>query len=70
MGRTVIKVAQFSSVTQSCPTPCDPTDSSSPGCSAHGIFEARKLEWVAISSSRRSPLDLRIRLTSPKSPAL
>ena len=35
MGRTVIKVAQFSSVTQSCPTPCDPMDCSTPGFPVH-----------------------------------
>ena len=37
------------SVAQSCPTLCDPTDSS-----VHGIFQARVLEWVAISFSRGS----------------
>ena len=34
---------------QSCPTLCDPIDSSLPGSSIHGIFQARGLEWVAIS---------------------
>ena len=33
---------------------CDPTDCSPPGSSVHGILQARILEWVAISSSRRS----------------
>ena len=37
---------------QSCPTPCDPTDGSPPGSPVHGIFQARVLEWGAISSSR------------------
>ena len=32
---------------QSCPTLCDPTDCSPPGSSAHRIFQARTLEWVA-----------------------
>ena len=36
--------------TQSCPTLCDPMDCSSPGSSVHGVFQARILEWVAISS--------------------
>ena len=36
---------------QSRPTPYDPTDYSLPGSSVHGIFQARILEWVAISSS-------------------
>ena len=40
---------------QSSPTLCDPMDCSSlPGSSIHGIFQARILEWVAISFSRRS----------------
>ena len=43
-----------SEVTQSCPTPCDPMDCSLPGSSTHGIFQARILEWGAISFSRRS----------------
>ena len=43
-----------SEVAQSCPTLCDPMDCSPPGSSVHGIFQARVLEWVAISFSRRS----------------
>ena len=31
---------------QSCLTLCDPIDSSPPGTSVHGIFQARVLEWV------------------------
>ena len=31
---------------------CDPVDCSLPGSSAHGILQARILEWVAISFSR------------------
>ena len=38
-------------VAQSCPTLCDPMDCSLPGSSVHGIFQARILEWVAISFS-------------------
>ena len=38
----------------SCLTLCDPMDHSPPGSSVHGILQARILEWVAISSSRRS----------------
>ena len=33
---------------------CDPVDYSPPGSSVHGIFQARILEQVVISSSRRS----------------
>ena len=41
-------------VTQSCPTLCNPRDCSPPGSSAHGIIQARILEWVAIFFSRGS----------------
>ena len=41
-------------VAQLCLTLCDPTDYSPPGSSDHGIFQARMLEWVAISFSRGS----------------
>ena len=39
---------------QSCLPLCDPMDCSPPGSSVHGIFQARILEWVAISYSRGS----------------
>ena len=42
------------SVTLSCPTLCKPIDCSPPGSSVNGIFQARILQWVAISSSRGS----------------
>ena len=42
------------SVTQSCLTLCNPMDCSPPGSSVHGILQARTLEWVVVSSSRRS----------------
>ena len=46
---------------------CDPMDSSPllPGSSIHGIFQARILEWVAISFPGDLPHS-RIELTSPK----
>ena len=34
---------------QSCLTPCDPVDGSPSGSSVHGIFQARVLEWGAIT---------------------
>ena len=43
-----------SEVAQSCPTLCNPMDCSLPGFSVHGIFQARVLEWAAISFSRGS----------------
>ena len=36
---------------QSCPTLCDPINSSPPGSPVPGILQARTLEWVAISFS-------------------
>ena len=36
---------------QSCPTLCDPIDSSPPGSPIPGILQARTLEWVVISFS-------------------
>ena len=35
-----------------CLTLCDPMDCSLPGSSVHGIFQARILEWAAISFSK------------------
>jgi len=43
-----------SEVSQSCLTLCNPMDCNLPGSSVHGILQARVLEWVAISFSRRS----------------
>ena len=41
-------------VAQLCPTLCNHMDCSLPGFSIHGIFQARVLEWVAISFSKGS----------------
>ena len=38
-------------VAQSCPPLRDPMDCSLPGSSVHGIFQARVLEWAAITFS-------------------
>ena len=40
-----------SEVAQSCPTLIDPMGCSLPGSSIHGIFQARVLEWGAITFS-------------------
>ena len=42
-----------SEVAQSYLALSDPMDCSLPGSSVHGIFQARVLEWVAISFSNR-----------------
>ena len=44
-----MKVKSESEVTQSCLTLSDPMDCSLPGSSIHGIFQARVLEWGAIT---------------------
>ena len=46
-----MKVKGESEVAQSCPTLSDHMDCSLPGSSAHGIFQARVLEWGAIAFS-------------------
>ena len=52
-----------------CLTTYDPADCSPPGSSAHGILQARRLEWGAISFSRGSSQP-RTELTFLASPAL
>ena len=50
----LIKEQSSSEVAQLSLTLCDPMHCSLPGSSIHGIFQARVLEWVAISFSRGS----------------
>ena len=45
------KITATAKLLQSCPTLCDPIDSSSPGSPIPGILQARTLEWDAISFS-------------------
>ena len=49
-----MKMKSESEVTPSCPTLWDPMDCSLPCSSAHRIFQARVLEWVATAFSVRS----------------
>ena len=44
-----MKVKSESEVAQSCPTPSNPMDCRLPASSIHGIFQARVLEWGAVS---------------------
>ena len=57
-GKDCLSLGQMSKLcpvcAQSCSPLCDPMDCSPPGSSVHGIFQARILEWLAISSSRGS----------------
>ena len=55
-AETDLKLTTLTSVAaakllQSCPTLCDPIDSSPPGSPVPGILQARTLEWVAIAFS-------------------
>ena len=50
-----MKVKSDSEVAQSCPTLSDPIDYSLPGSSIYGIFQARVLEWGAITFSSIYP---------------
>ena len=43
----------IASLAQSCLTFCSPVACSLPDSSVHGIFQARILEWVAISFFKR-----------------
>ena len=45
-------------------TLCDPMDCSLPGCSVHGIFQARILEWMPFPFPGDRP-DPGIELVSP-----
>ena len=47
---TFVGIAAAKSL-QSCPTLCNPIDSSPPGSPIPGILQARTLEWVAIAFS-------------------
>ena len=49
-----IKVKSESEVAQLCPTLSDPMESSLPGSSIHGIFQARVLEWGATAFSEET----------------
>ena len=55
-----MKVKKKSEVAQSCPTLSDPMDCSLPGSSVHEIFQARVLEWGAISFSESDPYFVQI----------
>ena len=50
---------------QLCPTLCDPTEGSPPGCPVPGILQARTLEWVAISFSNAWKWKVKVKMLSP-----
>ena len=49
---------------QLCPTLCDPIDGSPPGSPVPGIFQARTLEWVAISFSNAGKCKVKVKSLS------
>ena len=49
-----MKVKSESEVAQLCPTLSDRMDCSPPGSSVHEIFQARVLEWGAISRGNKN----------------
>ena len=51
LKKAAAAAAAAAKLLQSCPTLCDPIDSSPTGSSVPGILQARILEWVAISFS-------------------
>ena len=54
MHNNMFPVSKSVLVAQSCLILCDPMDCSPPGSSVREIFQARILEWVAMSFSRGS----------------
>ena len=54
---------------QSCPTLCNPIDSSPPGSPVPGIIQARTLEWVAISFSNAWKWKVKVKLLSRVQPS-
>ena len=49
---------------KSCPALCNPIDGSPPGSPVPGIFQARTLEWVAISSYNEWHWKVKVKLLS------
>ena len=47
----IFDIAAAAKLLQSCPTLCNPVDSSPPHSPISGIFQTKTLEWVAISFS-------------------
>ena len=60
----ILSAAAAAKSLQSCPTLCDPIDSSAPGSPVPGILQARTLEWVAISFSNAWKWKVKVKLLS------
>ena len=61
---SLIAAAAAAKLLQSCPTLCHPRDGSPPGSPVPGIFQARTLEWVAISFSNAWKGEVKVKLLS------
>ena len=59
-----MKMKSESEVAQSCRTPSDPMDCSPPGFSVHGIFQARVLQWGAVSFSNAEKWKVKVKSLS------
>ena len=59
-----ITAAAASKSLQSCPTLCNPVDSSPPGSPILGILQARTLEWVASSFSNAWKWEVKVKSLS------
>ena len=57
-------IAAAAKLLQSCPTLCDPIDSSSPGFPISGILQARTLEWVATAFSNARKWKVKVKSLS------
>ena len=53
---TLLACAATAKSLQWCPTLCDPIDGSPPGSPIPGILQARTLEWLAISFSKKTSM--------------
>ena len=60
-----MKVKSESEVAQLCPTPCDHRDSSLPGSSVHGIFQARILGWGPVILEPKKIKSVTVFIVSP-----
>ena len=65
LARTSSTILNSAKSLQSCPTLCDPIDGSPPGSHVPGIFQARTLEWVAISFSSALKWKVKAKSLSP-----
>ena len=67
--RTYHRTCVLSRFSRVQPALCNPMDCSPPGSSVHGILQGRKLEWVAMPSSRGSSYPA-FEATCPEAPPL